>query len=574
MHSLLKRQIRKHFGGVESIPGDWKGFIDLVENAYHQFDVDRTMLERSLDLSSQELLQANSDIRAVFERIIAGSVDGIFAIDSDFHVIVWNPGMELISGIKRTLAAGRNVFDLFAPFRQTGDDRFLHEALQGKTTIAKESTYVVNKTGEKGIFESHFSPLKSESGEIIGGFGIIRDVTERRKAERELEERSIRDLLTNLYNRRYFDHRMIEEMSRADRNGSPLAILLCDLDQFKSINDDRGHQWGDEALKTIANSILDSIRGSDLVFRWGGDEFVVVIPSKTRQGVITTSERIRSGIKKVGSQLGSDISVSIGISMYPDHGRDLDGLIRLAERALYIAKKRGDKIHVGEEEFHLNQDSVQVVFQPIVDITANRTIGFEALSRYPQGKLNVEDLFKKYESVGQLDRLKEICCRKQVAEAGRIGLERAFINVDFRLLERIDSCEHPAGLDVILEISEKEALHEIPKFLAVSQKWREKGFKFAIDDFGAGFMSLPLMAQLIPDYIKIDRSTILQAVHSTKFRRFLRYLVLALRSYTKEGVIAEGIENQAELEVVKNMKIDLVQGYLFGKPHVMNGPDD
>jgi EAL domain-containing protein (putative c-di-GMP-specific phosphodiesterase class I) len=119
---------------------------------------------------------------------------------------------------------------------------------------------------------------------------------------------------------------------------------------------------------------------------------------------------------------------------------------------------------------------------------------------------------------------------------------------------------------VILEISELEALHDIENRLAVTKRWREAGYKFAIDDFGAGFISLPFIARLVPDFIKMDRSTILQAVASEKFRTFLRDLILALRNYVMAGIIAEGIETEKELSVVKTVGIHLVQGFLFGKP--------
>ena len=193
-------------------------------------------------------------------------------------------------------------------------------------------------------------------------------------------------------------------------------------------------------------------------------------------------------------------------------------------------------------------------------------MGYEALCRDSQGKLGVYDLFNKYHAIGRLNDLKQICFASQIKIAQEIGLKRVFINVDFHILERLGGVPKPSGLEVILEISEKEALHDIKNHLKVARKWRKGGFKFAIDDFGAGFISLPFVAQLIPDYIKIDRSTILQAGSSDKFRRFLKYLVLALRSYSKHGVIAEGIETTKELEMVRGMRISLVQGYLLGRP--------
>lgn len=574
MHSLLRRQLRRNIGNPDSLPGEWQALIALVSNAYDQFDADRAMLERSLDLSSKELIQANSEMRAVFERVIASSIDGIFAYDRTFHCTVWNPGMERITGVAPEAAVNRPLFEIFPQLKKTGDDQPLQDSLAGKTTIAKESVYLIEKTGQSGFFESHFSPLRNEAGEIIGGLAIIRNITERKQAEQALADLAVRDSLTNLYNRRYFNQRIKEEITRADRQKNALAILLCDLDKFKSVNDLRSHQFGDEILKAVAQSIQNSTRGVDLVFRWGGDEIVVVLVVNDRQGVMHAAERIRRGIVEIGRKVRFGLDLSIGVALYPEHGSDVDQLIRLADQALYIAKKRGDKIHIGEEEYYLDDQVVRIAFQPIIDTLSGETLAHEALSRDAQGRVSVYELFKKYEAIGKLNELKEICFKKQIKAAQAIGLKRVFINADFELLERLDPVTTSSRLEVILEISEKEALHDLKNHLKVAQKWREKGFRFAIDDFGAGFISLPFIAKLVPDYIKIDRFTILQAVSSEKFRKFLNYQLLALRNYAKRGIIAEGIETRKELAVVKKMRVHLIQGFLFGKPEVLELPDE
>lgn len=131
--------------------------------------------------------------------------------------------------------------------------------------------------------------------------------------------------------------------------------------------------------------------------------------------------------------------------------------------------------------------------------------------------------------------------------------------------------QKPEGIDVVLEISEMEALHShhVESYLALAEKWRAQGFQLAIDDFGAGFVSFSFVAQLVPEYIKIDRSTLLQAVSSLKFRKFLKDLVFALQNYTTRGIIAEGIETEQELAVVREIGVDLGQGFLFGRPEAL-----
>ena len=151
--------------------------------------------------------------------------------------------------------------------------------------------------------------------------------------------------------------------------------------------------------------------------------------------------------------------------------------------------------------------------------------------------------------------------------AREAGLQKLFINVDFNILRNMKEISKPQDMEVILEISEKEVLDDVENQLKIAQRWRNKGFKFAIDDFGAGFISLPFIAQLVPEYIKIDRSTILQSVSSIQFREFLKDLIQAMSNYSTEGIIAEGIETEQELQVVKELGLDLVQGFLLGRPH-------
>ena len=412
------------------------------------------------------------------------------------------------------------------------------------------------------VFQSDFIP-NSQDQKLLSIVASAIGVEEDRL---RVSEHAVRDILTGLYNRHYLNYRLAEEILRAERNQQNMAILICDLDRFKALNDSKGNKVGDEVLRKVAGSILDATRGIDLVFRWGGDEIVVVVQEASRKTVLSVAHRIREGVQNIGRSIQHELDISIGVALYPEHGRTTDDLIILADRALYIAKRGGDKIHIGEEEYQLDENTIKVVFQPIVDVRGNQVLGYEALSRDPQGKLNVFQLFNKYQAIGKLNDLKTICLKTQIKKAQEVGLERVFINVDFNVLEKIEVIPLPPSLEVILEISEMEALHEVENRLEISDRWRSEGYKFAIDDFGAGFISLPFIARLVPEYIKIDRSTILQSVASEQFREFLNDLIAALRNYAKEGIIAEGIETEKELSIVKNMGIFIIQGFLLGKP--------
>lgn len=403
----------------------------------------------------------------------------------------------------------------------------------------------------------------------------IRYEIERKQLEKDLEVQARHDSLTGLYNRRYFSQRLKEEIARADRTVRPVAILLCDLDRFKAVNDAFGHQVGDSVLQALATSIREATRGTDLVFRWGGDEIIVILSNTLREGIFIAAERIRRGVLQIGKQRNINLDLSIGVALYPEHGKSEDVLLRVADKALYICKKGAEKIHFGMEEYNLGEHSINVVFQPIVniqpivDIQSNKVIGHETLARDPEGKVTIVELFKKYEAIGKLKELKSICFKTQLKEAEKFKLPRLFINVDFNVIGEMEPLSKPSGTDVVLEISEMEAMHDVEGCLKIARKWQEKGYKFALDDFGAGFISLPFIAQLIPDYIKIDRSTILLAVSSDKFRMVLKELLVGLKHCAKEGMIAEGVETEEELNVVKDLGIHIVQGFLFGKPKAL-----
>jgi len=221
---------------------------------------------------------------------------------------------------------------------------------------------------------------------------------------------------------------------------------------------------------------------------------------------------------------------------------------------------------VGEEEYELNERSVRMVFQPVVEIESREVMGYEALSRDPKGKLDITTLFRRYSAVGQLAELKRIIFRHQVRVAQERELKRVFINIDFETLENVEPFAKPENVEIVLEISEAESLHDVDRHLETADTWRKLGYRFAIDDFGAGFMSLPFIARLVPEYIKVDRSTTVEATGSEQFSYFLRDLVKAMRNYSKEGIIAEGIETEEEFEVVRKMGVDQVQGYLTGRP--------
>lgn len=528
---------------------------------------DRILKRQEAQRRQDEAAIRESEAR--LSGILDMAAEGIISTDEKQRIILFNKGAQEIFGYSEHEVLGQPLGILLPQrFRDAHAHHvqdFTHSAETSRPMSSRPEVYGLRKNGEEFPAEVSISRLDLDGKRAYTA--VMRDVTEQRQTEKTLKSQAVRDSLTGLYNRGYFDRRLVEEIARADREGKCLAVLLCDLDRFKNINDTCGHPTGDHILKVVSHKIRECSRGTDLVFRWGGDEFVVILSGAGQEGALIAAERIRKGILHIAQEGRNDLDVSIGISLFPQHGRSVEELVRVADRAMYLAKKWGSKNVVGEEEYRLDEQVVRTVFQPIFDIRLGQAVGYEALSRDVQGKLGILDLFEKYQAIGRLQELKEICFQNQLKAGLALGrTHKLFLNVDFAILSRLEIPPLSPGREVILEISEMEALHDVPGLLQVAKHWREAGYKFAIDDFGAGFVSLSFISQLVPEHIKLDRSTILQASDSSKFVRVLRNMLGGLRNCCTEGIIAEGVESVRELEAVKSLGIYLAQGFLLGKP--------
>ena len=525
--------------------------------------INRAALTEEAQKMTESLLQTTLD----------STSDGILVVDSRDKFISFNKQFVLLWKIPDSVVSSYDNDDAECWVRKQLKQPTLFFKNQGDPITSGEASFDDALVLTDGRVIQHFSRPQFIHGIMVGHVWSFRDVTEYIKVKSELERHAITDPLTGLYNRRYFSLQANKEVANAKRKKETIAVVLCDLNGFKRINDTKGHQEGDEVLKSVAQAIRDSMRASDMVFRWGGDEFLLVLPATNRDGMLALVSRVQSTVLQIGNAAGVPLSISIGMVFYPEHGTDMDELIDMADRALYHAKKEGDTIHIGGESYPLSNDTITTAFQPIVDMTSNQPviIGYEALVRDVQGILSPMALFDKYQRIGRLMDLKMLCFHTQIAKASDLGIKRLFINVDFNLLNLLDEGAgtiKPPNLDVILEISEAEAIHDIEEKLKTVRRFEEKGYRFAIDDFGAGFISLSFVAKLLPDYIKLDRSVVLQAESSVSFRDFLKHMLRALGLYVKTGIVAEGIETDNEFQVMKELEIPFMQGFLFGIPNV------
>jgi diguanylate cyclase (GGDEF)-like protein/PAS domain S-box-containing protein len=545
------------------------------EQARHGYPGMRLLNQQDSQPVSNPFMMEGLDRGDCFQKIYEQGPLGLAFIGQDYRFSKVNPMFCEITGYPEQELTALTPANITHPEDMEMDESLAKRVFKGEIPFYRTVKRYIKKTNEILWVQLTVSIIRDQAGKRLYDLLMIEDITEGKQAEEALSSQRIYDPLTGLYNRQYFNARIKEEIARAERNQQTLAILLCDLDDFDLINAKKGRQTGDEILKTVARCILESTRGTDLAFRWGGDEFLIALSETTPDGVLVAAQRFMRRIRKIGQAMQVDLSVSIGAAVYPQHGTHPDELIRIVNSGLKAAKGGTSKIHVASDTYRLDEHSVKVVFQPIVDIQQiidiqyDQVFGYEALSRDPEGYLSNRELFEKYKAVGKLHRLKWFCLGAQIKTAELAGLKRVFINTDFNGLGEIEPLPIPPEMEVILEISNLELLNGAEDHLKITKRWRSLGYKFAIDDFGASEIVLPFIENLAPEYIKLDRSALLQGIASEKSKKSLKILVRAIRNYAKEGIIAEGVENEKELKVIQDLGINFVQGFLFGKPQEM-----
>jgi diguanylate cyclase (GGDEF)-like protein/PAS domain S-box-containing protein len=600
IHSLLLRQIKRYFGSTDPLPKECPDFINAVNNAYLQFDSDRSMLERSLELSSQELIHASSHMRAAYERIVNSSVDGIFAFDRDCRYTVWNPGMERITGVSEDKALGKGAFDIFSPFQETAESRFFSETLAGKTIVAEEKLYTISGTGKQGFFEGHFSPLRDESGDIMGGLAIIRDITERKRAEETIQHMAFYDTLTELPNRNMLYDRLLNAIRTDSGRGKPMALLLMDLDHFKEINDTMGHHRGDLLLKELGSRLKCVLFAPDTVARLGGDEFTVLLPRLAKlEDIHVVIQKIQDALKSPFMIEGQPVEVeaSIGVALYPDHGENPDSLLQRADVAMYRAKETGSGYLIYDVKFDehsprrlaligelrqaIEKDQLFLHYQPKINLKTKYVIGVEALVRWQHPKYGFvppDEFILSAEQTGLIHPLARWVLKTAMRQSQawrQTGLNLPVsVNLSARNLHDSQFPDHLAELLKItggmpeqleLEITESAIMADPQRALEIITRLRTMGLRLALDDFGIGYSSLAYLKKLPVNTIKIDKSFVIDMAKDED-AAVIVLSTINLAHNLGLKVVAEGVETEKILDKLSTFGCDEAQGYYMSKP--------
>ncbi|HET8551654.1 MAG TPA: EAL domain-containing protein [Gammaproteobacteria bacterium] len=452
-------------------------------------------------------------------------------------------------------------------------------------------------TAARRLAQGDYSQPAPVRGDDLGQLALAFNQMQAAIGEREarIAHQAYHDGLTDLPNRNLAAERLAATIARGD----PAAILVMDVDRFKEINDTLGHEIGDGALTTIAQRLLHNVRQGDTVARLGGDEFLVLLEGTDEVGATGVAQALAKHIAEPARLDGITLylELSMGIALYPDHGAEVETLLRRADIAMYDAKTARTGMMVyrrGRDERHLEQlalmsdfrravsnGELRVYYQPKVRILDGEVAQVEALVRWEhpeRGLVEPDEFVPLAEQSGNIRWLTEWMLRSVIvqlrlwADSG-VNLSMAmnlsaFDLMDPALAERIgDALElHDVAPErLMLEITETAAMRDAPAAVALLRRLRGMGVRIAIDDFGVGYSSLSQLRRMPVDELKIDKSFVLNLKPNSEEAAIVRSAI-ELGHNMGLSVIAEGVETPESWELLKAYRCDMAQGYLISRP--------
>lgn len=534
--------------------------------------------------------------------IIDNAGEGIVVYDRELRYVLWNRFMEELTGVSEREILGRAAAEIVPQITEQNVDELLRRALAGETVSSPDLHYFVSQTDRQGWISSVYRPYTDANGTIIGVVGLIRDITERKRVEQQIEYQAYHDALTGLANRRLFHEHLSLAVALAQRRHTRVAVLFLDLDHFKLVNDSLGHSVGDALLRHVSGRLKEALREGDTVARVGGDEFTIVLQELVRrEDAALVAEKVLRTIAEPIDLNGHRLYVttSIGITVFPDDGEDAETLLKNADAAMYRAKAEGrntyqmstlelslsthERMAVENGLHHaLEAGEFELLYQPQIDTETMQVVGMEALLRWkhPQrGMILPESFIRVAEERGLILPIGEWVLRRACREARRfqdLGHPRfrVAVNISARqfrdplLLAAVQDALAQAGLppdSLELEITETVAMEDVELTMTTLAQLRKLGVAIAIDDFGTGHSSLAYLKRFPLDALKIDRSFVADLPDKFEDAAIVSS-VIQLANGLGLRVVAEGVERREQLDFLLEAGCREVQGYYFSYP--------
>lgn len=530
----------------------------------------------------------------MYRSLFEANIDAVVTFDVDGNFMRMNLAAEKLLGYKLDEIKGSVFLKHITPDNQEKTFQYFKQALKGEAV--QYETVMYNRANERRYLHVTLVPMFID-GKVIGVHSIGKDFTEYYQLQRKLNYMVFHDYLTGLANPHQFHYDLINLTESIKPEF--FSLYFIDLDRFKLVNDSFGHAYGDQLLKKVARRLLAIIPSSGTVYRYGGDEFIIILRDTTMKHTKLFAEKI---VKELSDpykldQLEIVTTPSVGISVYPSDGMDSETLIKKADNAMYHVKR----LTSGHYQFYnesfkqenarnlkaytllhkaLKQDEFFLVYQPQINAKNNQVVGVEALIRWQSeelGLLTPNEFIPLAEETGFIIPIgewviREACFQIQSWKKQGIVLPIA-MNLSIRQFHNKEFI--PALRQILKETKVDPALlhMEITESMAIDQELateileqlKEIGVKIAIDDFGTGYSSLNYLKKFPFDYLKIDQSFIRDLDHDEDEQDMVSIIMIIAKKF-KIRTIAEGVETEKHVKLLKQVNCDIMQGYFYSKP--------